>query len=759
MPRCCRGRPQPPEGQPLLPVQRQRKDIAFAKAMLHAARLMNEELSEHPDLQQEHHLEAADAQSLMGEVQTRWPWRLILVVLLAVASTWQLTRFSADEGFGARTAGQGLHQLLSVGEGTMQPDTTDYPWGQRTIGSVSAFELELQSLVARYFAVRSLAASRTEPMPAGSPVQVTMSTLPPQCVASFHAMLTGNSSRLLDLSGACSAATIEDNPDVSITCRNPDECLALLPNASITVSGFSPLAASWKSLVQNLVWFEWRLPIVVHDPWPDIDPLVPHACLQWILLMRYDFSQRGRIVASSDAFPGGDCVLRGSGRNTTGLGDANNPQVGQVRWYGVIAAATTLGLSLVLFALAGVHVWRTTVAVFMVRRAARLPMMSWNWCCGRQEITADTVVPAASFRSLAFGEGEAKPVAGVKEGKPVAGNEESEGLLSSEEEEEDDEDVELSLQRAAGALAASLTIDRFWFLLRPWELVGGIGCLFLLSYSLAVLVVPSEPGLPVADDSARFALAAGSAFTWLSMIQFFRLSPRASIVVRAIVAAMPDVGALMGGVIPIVVAFGTFALAFFSFTPRFTTVVSTLITLFAVVNGDALTETYQHTRPPMQPGWWWISDAWESLFLIICLSAALNTLVAITERAFFAVRERDGGISLEGSGSRDLSGQAVVPYLPVMLRALVKRISSKHPAARRKKRRNPPPPVAQSVSDGALLDRTAVTSPVHREASQLIQRTTSRMRAESVTPRSRAASAAAAAVLGYPTVGIELTES
>ncbi|KAA0161827.1 hypothetical protein FNF27_07229 [Cafeteria roenbergensis] len=258
------------------------------------------------------------------------------------------------------------------------------------------------------------------------------------------------------------------------------------------------------------------------------------------------------------------------------------------------------------------------------------------------------------------------------------------------------------LLRAARALSDALTCCRATRLVGVWRVTGCVGAGLMLAYSAAVLAA-TRPGLPAEGEWPRFALAAGSGLLCLAGLGPLSVWSPAAVVVRTVTASGPGALRLLAGVLPIVVAFACFAVGALPFTPRFASPLATGVMLFAVVNGDALLETYEHARPVGAPAWAWLTDAWLTAYVLVCLVAALNALIAVTEQAFFTARAALDEEKADGAEAFAGLAPTAGPYLPVMLRALLSGASSE---LRRKPRRpqaaGAPPVLHRSASESAL---------------------------------------------------------
>ena len=95
----------------------------------------------------------------------------------------------------------------------------------------------------------------------------------------------------------------------------------------------------------------------------------------------------------------------------------------------------------------------------------------------------------------------------------------------------------------------------------------------------------------------------------------------------------------LASVVPLFVGWGLFGLTMFgAYAPRWANRSMTFITLFAYVNGDAMQETFSHTRILGNSFMTAVSQIYLYTFVFLFMYVVLNVFVAINEEAFFASR-------------------------------------------------------------------------------------------------------------------------
>eukprot|EP00753_Platysulcus_tardus_P013158 PLAT3630.5.p1 GENE.PLAT3630.5~~PLAT3630.5.p1 ORF type:complete len:352 (+),score=126.08 PLAT3630.5:28-1056(+) len=92
----------------------------------------------------------------------------------------------------------------------------------------------------------------------------------------------------------------------------------------------------------------------------------------------------------------------------------------------------------------------------------------------------------------------------------------------------------------------------------------------------------------------------------------------------------------MVGVVPVYMAYAFFGVVYFgNHIERFGNLTNAVITLFAVLNGDVVRDTYM-TLLPLFPS---VSQIYLYTFICLFMYVVLNVFIAIIEESFFTVRE------------------------------------------------------------------------------------------------------------------------
>lgn len=557
--------------------------------------------------------------------------RGVLWLLMAIVGAWQVARDSAQLGFGSGSSGRRLEALLlgpdwkqqvqsAVGE-----DPADWPHGRELVDSAAAVRKHVHTVLASYFSVAERSASRIDALPSALPVSLSWSRLSVACRDAFRATLAG---RTVSLTGCAGEQALTST---SATCNSMATC------GTSTAAALANGSLPSRSL-------ELSLPLAVHDPWPDTHPLWPHACLLWRLRLAY--SLRGALAeVTATAAPVGACPVGGVKVQPSG--------------WALGAAGATVAVCL---AFAGVTIgWIAVVVWRRARLRSLLGEESGSSEGGGGGGGGDSGGGAGATRALEMpllGTGP-HAIRGVER---AALNTEATAMF------EDDFRAETEAGLAVGVLAE--LEERWWRLVRPWGAVGAVGAALLTVRACFTLAAPLDAGFSLGSSLPALALAAGNALVWLSALDLCVDSPAAGVVVQTVGESAVPAALLLIGILPIVAGFACFALGALAFAPRFATVMDTAVTLFAVVNGDAMLETFQHLRPAGREALHWLTDLWLVVYVVVCLVAALKALVAVTERAFFSARAALQG----GSKAR---AQAQARYRPVMLRALLQRISER----------------------------------------------------------------------------------
>jgi len=140
----------------------------------------------------------------------------------------------------------------------------------------------------------------------------------------------------------------------------------------------------------------------------------------------------------------------------------------------------------------------------------------------------------------------------------------------------------------------------------------------------------------------KLTLGLACAMQWVALLQFLAYFSELYILIRTMSRASPRVMKYMMAVFPIFFGYCFFGIAVFSgYSTRFTTLRDTAITLFAILNGDVVRETFQELlqNAGSSTGMHLVTYVYMYSFCCWFIYAVLMCFVAIVEEAFFAARE------------------------------------------------------------------------------------------------------------------------
>eukprot|EP01066_Platyproteum_vivax_P008172 Platyproteum_vivax@DN3369_c0_g1_i1.p2 len=99
---------------------------------------------------------------------------------------------------------------------------------------------------------------------------------------------------------------------------------------------------------------------------------------------------------------------------------------------------------------------------------------------------------------------------------------------------------------------------------------------------------------------------------------------------------LPTIMQFMMGVVPLLVAYGLLGFCFFWNTTQFSTMARSFITLFCVLNGDIMEDSFKNTGDFMPI----VSQVYLYTFVVLFMYVVLNSFIAIIEDAFFYEKRR-----------------------------------------------------------------------------------------------------------------------
>ena len=183
-----------------------------------------------------------------------------------------------------------------------------------------------------------------------------------------------------------------------------------------------------------------------------------------------------------------------------------------------------------------------------------------------------------------------------------------------------------------------------WFVLT----MISTACLFFVSFSNFINVKSHSP----TEDVYKMLSGSGCALIWFSLLRYFEHNRGFYILVATLKRGVPRVARFMVGVMPMMLGYAFFGMVCFgSFSDRFESFSAAMITLFAVLNGDVIRETFLNLADKSP----YVSQIYMYTFICLFIYVVLNVFIAIIEEAFFSAWEQ-GKTDKEKKSDSDSGG-------------------------------------------------------------------------------------------------------
>ena len=193
------------------------------------------------------------------------------------------------------------------------------------------------------------------------------------------------------------------------------------------------------------------------------------------------------------------------------------------------------------------------------------------------------------------------------------------------------------LRRAVRASCASCSGARASWrdvlpLLQNWTLLTFLGATAAAVFSGQLLL--GAGGAYVAKADGSIFLGAAAMLLWLGLAQFLEYLPQYYVLVVTMKRAAPRVGRLLAGALPFFVGYMMLGMTLFGDQcAQFGSALDTVATLFSVLNGDVLLDTFQAVS--YMP---YIGTAYVICFTVLFTYVLLMTMIAVIEEAFFSAQ-------------------------------------------------------------------------------------------------------------------------
>ncbi len=173
-------------------------------------------------------------------------------------------------------------------------------------------------------------------------------------------------------------------------------------------------------------------------------------------------------------------------------------------------------------------------------------------------------------------------------------------------------------------------------LLNRWTIVSFAACVCnILAASLNLSgSVAHSPTTPFHS----LMVALGCALLWIGLVRYLEHNVHYYSLVLTLRRGIPRVSRFLFGVLPVFMAFVMFSVVYFAaHAPRFGDVPTAAVTLFAVLNGDVVRDTFMDliVFHPI------VGQIFMYVFICLFIYVVLNVLIAVIEESFYSTAERN----------------------------------------------------------------------------------------------------------------------
>jgi len=152
-------------------------------------------------------------------------------------------------------------------------------------------------------------------------------------------------------------------------------------------------------------------------------------------------------------------------------------------------------------------------------------------------------------------------------------------------------------------------------------------------------------------------------FAWLNLLRYLEYFSTYYLLIRTLQMGVPRVGEFLVGVVPVFFGFAVMGVCLFWPTDNFSTLTQASMSLFAVLNGDMIHDTFANLGD-ISPIF---SQIYLYSFLCLFIYVVLNVFISIIEDSFFSEKIRDMELSAAPGGTQPGYASIGSVHPPVML--------------------------------------------------------------------------------------------
>jgi hypothetical protein len=212
------------------------------------------------------------------------------------------------------------------------------------------------------------------------------------------------------------------------------------------------------------------------------------------------------------------------------------------------------------------------------------------------------------------------------------------------------EDMDVAVRALRQALD-SLSLSEVVSILNVWFFISTAGNIAALIYSCQVVFFRDDIAT---QQYIKNSLGMACLLLYFGVVQYLEFFPRYYIMISVLKRTAPRVSRFLLGVLPLFIGYALLGMvAFGDEVDRFGDVPQTLRTLFAVVNGDIIYDTFNAVDVVG-----WGGSVYIFIYITLFTYVVLMTIIAIVEEAFF---ESSGLSVLDRGRAMTDSGPASAP--------------------------------------------------------------------------------------------------
>lgn len=210
--------------------------------------------------------------------------------------------------------------------------------------------------------------------------------------------------------------------------------------------------------------------------------------------------------------------------------------------------------------------------------------------------------------------------------------------------------VELNVLKTA---LKSLSYKDILSVLNVWILSSSTGNIFTLIYSSSVVFTMDDVST---EKYERVFLGLSAFFLWFTVLQYVEYYPRYYVVIQMLKTTTPQISQFLFGVLPLFFGYSFLGMVIFSESiDRFSNLQYTMRTLFALVNGDIIYDTFLSVASCGLA-----AQLYVYIYILIFSYVVLMSVIAIVEESYFKAQNNLRELDQKKNSSPTLSTDPIL---------------------------------------------------------------------------------------------------